>query len=412
MSETVRDDDLLGRLRLADPVDLPDLERAVAPLRDRIKARAIAAGSSPTEPIPAGDRAAIEAGAAGRGGFRGRRRWLPLGLASLAAVAILAAVIVFSGGSIDSTGPDVNPAFADAAVKVAEANPRLLITAPGWRIVEARSFKPQDGQLLLADGTHQVHLAWMPAAYRREVATNEGPRAAGTWTATIAGRTATVSHLEAGTLGSYFTTTFPAEGGIFVTLGGEFAKRGEWEALMASVRAVGVDEWLDAMPGEILSPEAFSTEVARMLHGVTVPPGFDATASIKPTELTNRFQAAKKLTQAVTCEWVRRWDGARQAGDEAGTREAVEAMSGARDWPVLLRMVREKGYQGDSLPAPGYGWPTSIITVGHQMAAGRLERERAQTKFDGKVTASGFVIPKGAYPPDLVSCFPPGGRAG
>jgi hypothetical protein len=149
-----------------------------------------------------------------------------------------------------------------------------------------------------------------------------------------------------------------------------------------------------------------------MLHGVPVPSGFDATAAIEPTELTNRFQAAKKLTQAVTCEWVRSWDGARREGDEAGAREAVEAMSGASHWPVLLRMVREKGYQGASLPAPGYGWPTSIITIGHQMAAARLERERALTESGGKVTASGFVIPKGAYPPDRVSCFPPGGGAG
>ena len=42
-----------------------------------------------------------------------------------------------------------------------------------------------------------------------------------------------------------------SEGGVFVTLDGAFATRSEWEALMASVRAVGVDEWLEAMPGEI-----------------------------------------------------------------------------------------------------------------------------------------------------------------
>ncbi len=173
---------------------------------------------------------------------------------------------------------------------------------------------------------------------------------------------------------------------------------------MASVRAVGVDEWLEAMPGEILRPKAFTAELARMLHGVPVPPGFEATAAIKPTELTNRFQAAKKLTQAVTCEWVRRWAGARKEGDGAGAREAVDAMSGARDWPVLLRMAREKGYQGDSLPAPGYAWPTSIITIGRQMAAGRLRRERAMADIGGKVTAVGFAIPKGAYPPDAGEC--------
>jgi hypothetical protein len=413
MSDTVRDDDFLDRLRLADPVDLGELERAVAPLRDLIKARAIAQGSSPTEPIPAGDRAAIEAGTAGRGGFRGRRRWLPLGFASLTGAVVLAAVLVFSGSSIDS-GPGANPGFADAAVKVAEANPRLLITAPGWRIVEARSFKPQNGQLELGDGIHQVHLSWGPAVDRSSSLYDNGGegRVAGTWDETIAGRKAIVSHLDAGPTGSYFTTIFPAEGGIFVSLGGEFAKRGEWEKLMASVQAVSVDEWLEAMPGEILRPGAFAAELTRMLHGVTVPPGFDPTVAINPTELTNRFQAAKKLTQAVTCEWVHRWDGARQEGDEAGAHEAVEAMSGAPDWPVLLRIVREKGYQGDSLPAPGYGWPTSIITIGRQMAAGRLERERALTKSNGKVTASGFMIPKGAYPPDKVSCFPPGGSAG
>jgi hypothetical protein len=412
MSDTVRDDDLLGRLRLADPVDLADLERAVAPLRERIKARAIAQGSAPTEPIPAGDRVALEAGAAHgqRARFRGRRRWLPLGFASLTGAVVLAAVLVFSGSSIDS-GPGGNPGFADAAVKVAEANPRLLITAPGWRIEEARSFKPQRGQLELGDGTDQVYLAWGPAADRHASLYNNGGegRVAGTWTETIAGRKAIVFHLEAGPTGSYFTTIFPAEGGVFVSLGGEFAKRGEWDALMASVRAVGVDGWLDAMPGEILRPGAFKAELARMLHGVTVPPGFEAAAAIKPTELTNRFQAAKKLTQAVSCEWVRSWDGARKEGDAAGAREAVDAMSGAREWPVLLRMAREKGYRGDSLPAPGYGWPTSIITIGRQMAAGQLERERAMADIGGKVTTVGFAIPKGAYPPDRVVCVPPGG---
>jgi hypothetical protein len=416
MSDTVRDDDLLGRLRLADPVDLAELERAVAPLRERLKARAISQGSTPSEPIPAGDRVALEAGAdlssegggrgphaagARRGGGKLRRRRLSLGFASLACVAILAAVLVFSGGLLDSAGPGANPGFADAAVKVAEANPRLLITAPGWRIEEARSFKPQRGQMELGDGTHQVHLAWSPAAERRDdlYHNGRGARVTGNWTATIAGRRADVFHLHAGQTGSYFTTIFPAEGGVFVSLDGAFAKRSEWDALMASVRAVGVDEWLEAMPGDILGPQAFKAELARMLHGVPVPAGFDAGAAIKPIELTTRFQAAKKLTQAVTCEWVGRWAAARGEGDEAGAQEAVKAMSGAREWPVLLRMAREKGD----------GWPSSISTIGRQMAAGRLDRERELADIGGKVTAVGFAIPKGARPPDQVRCA---GRAG
>ncbi len=408
MSQDVNPIDILTRLRAADPVDLAELERTVAPLRARIKRRAIERGSLPGEPIPAGDRVAVEAGASrAGGGLPGRRRWPALGLASLACAAVLAAVVVFSGGSIDPVGQGAHPGFAEAAVKVAEANPRLLVTAPGWKVVEARSFKATDGQLYFADGKKRVYLDWMPAAYYQEAAKSR-PGVGQVSTSTIAGRKATTIHAEhVGASGSYFQTIFPPEGGVFVSLQGAFRERGEWARLMASVRSVGVDEWLKAMPADILRPGAIAGELAKMLRGVRVPPGFDASAAVGPTQLTNSFQAAKNLTQAVACSWVERWSVARRRGDAAVATEAVAAMSAADRWPVLLRMVREKGYRGDTLPAPGYGWPTSIITIGHQMAAGHLGREPVATKRQGHVTAAGFEMPKGAYPPDAVVCFPP-----
>jgi hypothetical protein len=408
MSQAVNATDILTRLRAADPVDLAELERTVAPLRARIKQRAIEQGSLPGEPIPVGDRVAVEAGARrAEGGLLGRRRWPALGLASLACAAVLAAVIIFSGGSIDPVGQGTYPGFAEAAVKVAEANPRLLVTAPGWKVVDARSFKATRGQLYFADSNKQIYLDWAPAANYQEVDAKSRPRDGQVSTSTIAGRTATTIHEErGGASSSYFQTIFPPEGGVFVSLQGAFRKRGEWERLMASVRSVGVDEWLKAMPAGILRPGAIAGELTKMLRGVPVPPGFDASSAVGPTQLTNSFQAAKNLTQAVTCGWVGRWSAARRSGDAAVATEAAEAMSGADHWPVLLRMVREKGYRGDTLPAPGYGWPTSIITIGHQMAAGHLERERVVTERQGQVTAEGFKMPRVAYPPDAVVCFP------
>lgn len=399
--------DVLAMLRAADPVDLTELEPVVAPLRERIKRRAIERGSLPAVPIPAGDRVAIEGGAR-RAGGRARRRWPAIGLASFACAAVLAVVIVFSGGSIDPVGRGSYPGFAEAAVKVAEANPRLLVTAPGWKVVEARSFKPTVGQIYFGDGKERIYLDWLPAAYYKESRAKSGPRVGQVSTSTVAGRRATTIHEErGGVLGSYFQTTFPPEGGVFVSIQGAFRERGEWERLMASVRSVGVEEWLRAMPGAIIRPGAIADEVTQMLRGVPVPPGFDASAAVGPTQLTNSFQAAKNLTQAVTCGWVERWSAARRAGDAALAGEAVDAMSGAAHWPVLLRMVREKGYRGDTLPAPGYDWPTSIIKIGRQMAAGDLKRERAATARGGRVTAEGFQVPKGAYPPASVVCFPP-----
>lgn len=398
MTHTVKDDDPMVRLRLADPVDPEELERAIAPLRSGVMRGAIERGSLPTQPIPAGDGVAVLFGArTGRGGRRGRRRRLSFVFAALACAAVLAAVIVVSGGSIDSIRQGARPAFADAAVKVAEANPRLLITAPGWRIVEAKSFRTQYGQLIFGDGHHQLNLGWMPAFNRQKMLGRERPGAGRSWTSTIGGHELAMTRLKELKAGNYFSTVLPAEDGVFVFLDGWFATRSEWEELMASVRPVDVEAWLDAMPAEVLRPEMLPSEVARVLRGVPVPPGFDASAVLTETVLTNRFQAAKKLTQAVTCEWVQRWSAARRSGNGAIAQEAAEAMSGARHWPVLWRMAREKGYRG---------WPTSILAIGRQMAAGDLERERALTVVHGDLVGAGFRIPKGVSPPDAVSCFP------
>jgi hypothetical protein len=404
--------DVLTRLRLADPVDLAELERTVAPLRTRVRQRAIEKGNLPSEPIPAGDRAALEAGdPRGSRRARARRRWPTLGFASLGCAAVLAAVVLLSGGSLDSVGGNAYPGFAEAAVKVAEANPRLLVTAPGWKIVEARSFQPTDGQLYLADGKDKIHLFWAPASsYKEFDRAGTHPRAGRqVGTATVAGRRATTIYEPHTRLGAYSQAILQPEGGIFVELEGAFDKP-EWERLLRSVRAVGVADWLRAMPGEIIRPGAISTETADMLRGIPVPPGFDPVAAVSPSELTNRFQAAKSLTKAVTCGWVERWIGARHSGDTPTATEAVEAMSGAAHWPVLLQMVREKGYQGTTLPAPGYLWPTSIIKIANQMAAGHLKREPTQTERGGKiVNTNGFRMPAGAYPPDTLTCFPPPG---
>ncbi len=121
--------------------------------------RAIALGESPAQPIPAGDRVAREhaAGAGStRGGVFSRHRGASLGLGGLACAAVIAALVVLSGGSVDSVRDGAHPSFAAAAVKVAEANPRLLVTAPGWSIVHARSFEVDSGALTYKDDEHHA----------------------------------------------------------------------------------------------------------------------------------------------------------------------------------------------------------------------------------------------------------------
>ena len=171
--------DALTRMRAADPVDTKELRAAIGEAElTRAMQRAIAAGEIPERPIPAGDRVAHERGAIdggrARGGIFSRHRVASAGF-GLACVAVIALLLVLGGGSVDSVKDGGRPAYAAAAVKVAEANPRLLITAPGWSIVHANSFGAEEGGLTYKHAGHPTvgpgHVAatmnWEPTSFYR-----------------------------------------------------------------------------------------------------------------------------------------------------------------------------------------------------------------------------------------------------
>src|SRR5260370_2132385 len=61
------------------------------------------------------------------------------------------------------------PEIAGGGIWVAEASPRLLVTAPGWAITRADEFEPDSGELTFSDGSHRFELHWYPAQqYRRD----------------------------------------------------------------------------------------------------------------------------------------------------------------------------------------------------------------------------------------------------
>ena len=92
------------------------------------------------------------------------RHYRRYGFALAAACALAAAFLIFgSGGS----GPTPQPAFAAAAVEVAEANPRLLVTAPGWSIKHAYGFEVDSGSTIFGNGTYHLTFDWYPPRFYR-----------------------------------------------------------------------------------------------------------------------------------------------------------------------------------------------------------------------------------------------------
>ena len=392
MTRKSRNDDALATMRAANPFSATKLREAIAEAElSRAMQRAIAVGESPARPIPAGDRVARE---------RSRRHplrpaWGFLATSRrlarprrLACVAVIAALILLSGGSVDSVRDGGRPTFAAAAVKVAEANPRLLVTAPGWSIVHARSFEVDTGALTYKNDGHplygpeggrQLNLTWYPARFYRDRLREDGHaccHVSRPMTSTLLGQRAT-TFAYAGQHPNFATILSP-QGNVFIELSGSFGSKAGIRG-PAALAAVGRRRCLAQLRCHPKSsvPQARSAAIAQMLRGIPAPPGFDASAlhfRVMPgpvgllrlqseSALTDRFMLGKSVTGAVACGWLQRWLSATRAGDGAAAQEAVEAMGTARHWPVLLQMVREKGYQGNALPPHGQGWPSEILTA-------------------------------------------------
>ena len=389
--------DALDLMRAANPVSAAGL-RAAIDEDDLVRAmqRAIAVGESPARPIPAGDRIALERGAGaggGRGGIFRRHRVAAVGF-GLACAVVIALLVVLGGGSVDSVKDGGRPTYAAAAVKVAEANPRLLITAPGWSIVHANSFETESGGLTYKKAGHPTigpdHVSavmnWEPASLYRGA--RRGYRRDGKATQVrVLGRQASAFQTNSG---STYLVVLPPQGSVFVTLS---LPAEEHEALLRSVRAVSVDRWLAAMPPEVVQPTDESEVIASMLNGVPLPPGFEVSSVESERVLINRYELGQAVAGAVACGWLESWDAAKRVGDTATAEAAVAGMSDARRWAVLLQMVHEKGFKGEVLPANGTGWPSYIVEAADEIAAGHLRRRpgvRRMRDPEGNIIGMGY----------------------
>jgi hypothetical protein len=366
MTRQNRMDDALDSMRAVNPVSSAELRSSIAAeeLAGAMR-RAIARGESPSQPVPAGDRIANEYAArdgAVSTGFFSRHRGVKLGLgAGLACLAGIAVLLLFGNGSV---GGGAQPSFAAAAVKVAEVNPRLLVTAPGWSVANAGEFEADEGEVTFSDGIHRFDVDWYPArfygSYRRDRALVSEPEAS-----TLLGHTATTVHYVITHGDDEYATMLSPQGAVFIEVRGQLNSHAEYESVLHSLRPVGVETWLSAMPPRVVRPEARGAVVGRMLRGVPLPPDFDLAALEGEDSLLNHYQLAVKVAGTVSCGWVESWLSATKAGDGARAQEAVKAMASSRRWPMMPILIR------------GGGWSGNVWRAAEAIATGHLNRGEA-----------------------------------
>ena len=124
----------------------------------------------------------------------GRLKPSRLTAGATALCVLVVGALWFGIGSGSSPG---QPEFADAALRVAEANPRLLVTLPGWKVTRADEFEVDQGEMEFGDGSSELQLTWYPASsyetyYRDRTQVDPNPK----FFSLLGKRTRTVSYSQ------------------------------------------------------------------------------------------------------------------------------------------------------------------------------------------------------------------------
>ncbi|GAA1648194.1 hypothetical protein [Actinoplanes couchii] len=223
-------------------------------------------------------------------------------------------------------------------LKAAEKLPRLLVEGGGWKITTVYGFAAEEGTIRFDDGSRHVEMNWYPAKtydgyYEDRLDVSEPVPT------TVAGTKANIF--------TYDSTDFAAQlvpsGSAFVELRISGLTRAEVDEVLTHVVRVEPEEFLAAMPAEVITPSKVHAAAAKILTDVPIPPGFDV-EKIDIAGANDPYQFGAAVTSQVTCTWITEWIRADKAGDAAATEQAASALHSSHQWKVLKDMSDDGGW--------------------------------------------------------------------
>jgi hypothetical protein len=279
------------------------------------------------------------------------RRVVAVGLVAASCLGVAA----FFG--VNRVGDGSQTAWAAPLVRAAEASPRFLVGEDGWSITRADQWGGDTGigEMLYENGSEKAQLAWIPREMRPIETFNSET---GEELVPLLGlRNSPVTISVGGT--GWFRAAWH-EGKWTMELDTVAASPERVAEIVGSLRPVGIDEWLSAMPAEAVRPDGRAETVDAMLADVPLPPGFDISKLREaPGVVNQRYQLGAEVVLTVVCAWVGRWVEARESGDAQALGESVAAMATSHDWAILKELDAETGYGqsvwpiADAMPTNG-----------------------------------------------------------
>jgi hypothetical protein len=252
---------------------------------------------------------------------------------ALAAVAVAIAAVTLIG--VGSRGGQQS-AYAAEAIEVAEANPRLLVTAPGWRVKSADQFSTDFGQVYFTNGERELEMWWAPSSEYESFVSDRTRDGMPTSYVDILGERALTAHYDGLGLAEY-ETLIPPMGDVFIAVRGVMADREQYLSVIHSLQSTDVEGWLDAMPPSVIEPSERSAALDRLLEGLPLAPTFDRAVLESDVAVADPDHLAANVAYYVACGWLDAWVAATKSGDTAAAEEVKAALATTRDWPVLRK---------------------------------------------------------------------------
>jgi hypothetical protein len=377
-----RDERAVACMRAANPVSAEDLKGSIDEAHlARAMRRAILDGESPARLIPAGDRIAMDRGAADRRG-RSNLAWRPARRIALAAcialIAAVAAAVVLGGRASDP----VSRAYGAELVRFAESTPLLLLDGPGWRVEDVYEagygpYLPKGSQGggsmqfvigkpipdesvritdderfglrmtgMLPAGVRQrkVELSWRSDDSQQPWQVQHPVRLpvldttalVNTHAGRIVSRNSEGKHvLEPGKPGDRQMAATWSEDGYILEIRADVPDLPALAERLSWLKRVDSQTWLDAMPPNVVKAADHDAVVRELLKGVRLPSSFSPSRVPDEGLTTSRTQVANSVLTTVSCLWFRQWGEARRGGDRAAAIEAERAIETAPRWPLV-----------------------------------------------------------------------------
>lgn len=279
-----------------------------------------------------------------------------------AAVGVVGAVLPKDSPVAPLVAPQ--PAYAAELVAVAEANERILIDDPAWKISQVDEFTKDSGDMTFSNGDKKFQVTWYPASDYQSYFKDRTDGSVGHAEVQVLG--------QRGTLFRYANENFdfafmlPSKGPSFVETRADLGSEEAYREVLGKLKKVDVNTWLGAMPESVVKPEKVRAAVDGILAEVTVPKGFNKAPLYKETVIA-RYHLGVRVAGAASCAWLDQWTAATESGDKAKAAEAVKAMQGSKSWKILKEMQAEGDY------------PDSIWTYADEIA-GKVKPESKSGK--------------------------------